>query len=226
MILAKMVRQSPDAIADTSSLGSLGLTSSFGLSALRSAIEKESQRRLPPIGLHLRVSELLQMIEAAHNSSAADPSTDLPKVRDTAIREPDSPRSFASRSSITGDFGVGLDMQEIEDLPETDDYRGHSFYFGHFSSTEIATALLRPDPRAHLCGIFCVKEAVKKSHAKLLDLRMDEILVCHDDAGKPFVELRVSKPDIAALNFRFHISITHTRRVAAATCLASWEREE
>lgn len=226
MILARMVRQSPDAIADTSSLGSLGLTSSFGLSALRSAIEKELQRKLPSIGLQLRVSELLQMIEAAQSSCADNPSIDIPKGRVATIRELDSLGPLASRSSTIGEVGVGLDMQEIEDLPETDDYRGHSFYFGHFSAAEIATALLRPDPRAHLCGIFCVKEAVKKSHAKLLDLRMDEILVGHDDAGKPFVELRVSNPDIAALNFCFHVSITHTRRMAAATCLASWERGE
>ena len=106
-----------------------------------------------------------------------------------------------------------MDIQDIASLPVTTDYRAHEFYISHFAPEEIATALLRPDPRAHLCGVFCAKEAAKKSHPDLLNLRMTDFFVSHDPTGRPALHL------VDNHRLKFLLSITHTAEFAAATCL-------
>ena len=109
-------------------------------------------------------------------------------------------------------------MQEIASLPNADDYREHAFYSGNFTPQELATAVLRPNPRAHLCGLFCAKEAAKKSHRALLDVRMSDLSILPDDMGRPV--LHVADAVAAAAGMRFLVSITHTETFAAATCIA------
>jgi len=113
--------------------------------------------------------------------------------------------------------GLGMDMQEIATFPAADDFREHPFYAGAFTPQELATAVLRPNPRAHLCGLFCAKEAAKKSHPALLDVRMSDLCVLPDEAGRPV--LRVADGAAAVVGLRFLVSITHTDTVAAATCV-------
>ena len=119
---------------------------------------------------------------------------------------------------VSAAIGLGMDMQEIASLPNADDYREHAFYAGNFTPQELATAVLRPNPRAHLCGLFCAKEAAKKSHPALLDVRMSDLSVLPDETGRPV--LRVADTVAAAAGLRFLVSITHTDTVAAATCIA------
>jgi holo-[acyl-carrier protein] synthase len=111
-----------------------------------------------------------------------------------------------------------MDMQEIASFPLADDLREHPFYAGNFTPQELATAVLRPNPRAHLCGLFCAKEAAKKSHPALLDVRMADLAVLPDATGRPV--LRVADGVAGAAGLRFLVSITHTDAVAAATCVA------
>ena len=87
---------------------------------------------------------------------------------------------------------MGLDIQDVASMPVTDDYRADAFYSSAFSAAEIATALLRADPRVHLCGIFCAKEAAKKSNPSLLNEPMSAFAVAHDAQGKPLLSLAPS----------------------------------
>ena len=212
--IARVCRRNVGEISDTASLGTLGVTSSLGLTMLRSALEAESRRPCPVLDLEMRVSDVI---------SAVIPTTDVTRAAsesarvDTAtVRIPSAPGPSlgASQEML---LGVGLDMQEIDSLPLAEDYRTEAFYAGNFSPVEIATAMLRPDARAHLCGVFCLKEAIKKSHPDLLNTRMDEILVSHDSKGKPSAVL--SRSLAAAARYRFLVSITHTAKFAAATCV-------
>lgn len=216
--LAKMSRRRPETIEGHLSLVSLGIGSSFGLSALRSVLESASGAKLPVFTPQIKVDELVNLTNGGGVASAPAPASrpaPLPAQR-RPINAP-APRQAPAAASA-GQFGLGMDMQDISVLPQADDFRTDPFYASHFSPAEIATAALRPSPRAHLAGLFCAKEALKKSHPYLLNLRMDEIVVTHDSAGRPTIA--VTAPTEQA--FQFLVSITHTAQIAAATCVTTW----
>jgi len=205
--IARMTRQPPEAVRGHLSLGSIGLSRSFGLGALRSQLESRLGRRIGTLSAMMTVAELQRMLGAGGEASAVD---------EPPINPPVAPR--ASDAPALERIGLGMDIQELAVMPITSDYRGHEFYSAHFHPSEIATAQLRHDPRSHLCGVFCAKEAAKKSHSDLLPLRMLDFLVSHDGDGRPQLQLATAQPT----RFRFLLTITHTAQFSAATCLTLW----
>jgi holo-[acyl-carrier protein] synthase len=201
--IARLVRRKADEIDPNLSLASIGVTASFGLSALRSQIEAQTGQKLPVFDMNMTIERLIDM------SANVQPVPSLP-----------APKFNFSDMFVAGSgiIGVGLDMQEIAPFPHAADFRTDPFYRAHFSPREIATALLRPDARAHFCGLFCAKEAVKKSHPLLLKLRMEEISIAHEPDGRPALSLADPRLDS---QFRFMISITHADHYGMAICLTS-----
>jgi len=224
--IARIARKRSADVQGHTTLATIGLNSSFGLSALRSLLEVEASGRLPPLTVHMTVDEVIKLLTSVAASTLSHTSSKTA----VALRS----RSVFRPSALTGsnaalsasplrylppaNLGMGMDMQEIASLPQVADLRSDVFYTSHFSSQELATAVLRPEPLAHLCGIFCAKEAAKKSHPELLNLRMDQMSISHDENGRPM--LNVSNVAIPPGRFQFIISITHTAQVAAATCLS------
>jgi holo-[acyl-carrier protein] synthase len=216
LALSKLSRKNSHDIQPHLSLASLGLTSSFGLSALRSLFESESGKKLPPLSVNMTVEQVIELITGGAAEVAVSSPQSAAPLPVTVRGDHGVPARDAAQPSLAG-IGLGMDMQEIGSLPAVSDYRTDAFYAAHFTQAEIATALLRPDPRAHLCGVFCAKEAAKKSHPALLDLRMTELIVLHDQAGRPAIRLKDDRAH--GMRFEFVVSITHTERYAAATCL-------
>jgi holo-[acyl-carrier protein] synthase len=214
--LARISRKQPEQLQPHLSLASLGVSSSFGLSALRSVLEAQSKAKLPALKANMKVDDVIQLLANEPDQAIGPGSQAL-----SAIRLPAGDRVSAPTNGVEATFpggiGLGMDMQDIASLPVTADYRAHEFYVSHFTPEEIATALLRPDPRAHLCGVFCAKEAAKKSHPDLLNLRMTDFSVSHDPAGRPALHL-VDDHHLKS-RLQFLLSITHTAEFAAATCL-------
>jgi holo-[acyl-carrier protein] synthase len=208
--VAKLIRRRADEIDPTQSLASIGVTASFGLSALRSQIEAHTGQKLPVFDTNMTIERLINLSAGAQ----LEPSTPEPDKGPVAQKFNFSDIFVAGNGII----GVGLDMQEIAPFPQAVDFRTDAFYRAHFSPREIATALLRPDARAHFCGLFCAKEAVKKSHPLLLNLRMEEISISHEPDGRPSLSLADPRLDS---QFRFMISITHTDHYGMAICLTS-----
>ncbi len=204
--ISRITRKKPADIKAFISLGTLGLSSSFGLSALRSLLEAECETRIPALNPNLKVGDLLALLG----------ETELKGDGQTECGSEAATVSFPGQ----GNLGLGMDIQEIELMPLASDYRTDDFYSSHFVATEIATALLKPDPRIHLCGVFCAKEATKKSHSSLLNLRMSDLLVDHDRQGKPWLHL--SDSVVLPYSYEFILSISHTARIAAATCITVW----
>jgi len=214
--ICRMTRRNVGDVQGHLSLASTGLSSSFGLTALRSVLESQGYGPLPALAPTMTVDALVdlvvgtpQAVDGSATSPAAIPATTSPAARSA------TPRS-ATAAALP--IGLGIDMQEIASFPAADDFREHPFYAGTFAPQELATAVLRPNPRAHLCGLFCAKEAAKKSHPALLDVRMSDLCVLPDETGRPV--LRVADSVAAAAGLRFLVSITHTDTVAAATCVA------
>lgn len=228
--IARITRKRPEDIQGHLSLGTLGVSASFGLSALRSILESEKGASLPQLTARMSVDQVIGLVGSEATAGSDQGGSSVP-VRPALGRPKSVPASTSKpthrvalgpmRPLPTANLGMGMDMQDIHSLPEATDMRSHEFYVSHFSPEELSTASLRPDPRAHLCGIFCAKEAVKKSHPELLNLRMNEITVSHDETGRPI--LRVNEAAISTGRFKFILSITHTDQIAAATCLSIWD---
>jgi holo-[acyl-carrier protein] synthase len=221
-VLSFMSRKKPDTIQQHASLGTLGISSSFGISALRSRLESTSQVSLPILSQQTTVEELLTLVTTDQPNQGSPVSRPIQADPLPSIRNQEE--SLLLRGAASGNIGLGMDMQEIESLPVAADYRSHDFYASHFLPSEIATAMLRTNARATLCGIFCAKEAAKKSHGDLLNLRMSEIIVEHEASGRP--TMRLDESCALFRHFQFTISITHTSQFAAATCITTWRDEE
>lgn len=213
--LCKISRKTPERIQPHLSLASLGVSSSFGLSALRSLLEVQSSAKLAPLNANMKVADIIRL--AAKGSDLTAGAELPPRVPTTAGDGAEAPANGFG-ANLPYAIGLGMDMQDFASLPIAADYRTHEFYISHFTPQEIATSLLRTDPRAHLCGIFCAKEAAKKSQPDLLNLRMTDFFVTHDPAGRP--ALHIVDEHRLKNRFRFLISITHTSEIAAATCVA------
>lgn len=202
--IAAAIRTDAARVTPEASLQSLGVGSSIVLEILRTALERRFQKTMPPLSLAMKVNELMALVRNEDTVQAEIREIPYPTTQTTPT------------PSLLSLVGVGIDIEEVESLPDVSHLRDHPFYMASFSPEELAVAILKPDPRAHLCGIFCAKEAVRKCSPSLISLRFDEILTFHEN-GKPGVTTTFPK-----LNgvFRFELSISHTSCYATAIVIA------
>jgi holo-[acyl-carrier protein] synthase len=104
------------------------------------------------------------------------------------------------------DFQLGVDLEDVENLPEAADFRTDAFYTRTFSKREISYCLLQENPLQSFAGKFAAKEAIIKSDAAYAALSLSDIEILNDRNGKPYFE-----------NFR--ISISHTKHSAVAVAI-------
>jgi len=125
----------------------------------------------------------------------------------------------ATREGAEGPNSIGIDLLEIERL-ERALARRPRLAERLFTESERAYAAARARPGQHLAARFCAKEAV----AKALGLEawsFQEIEVVRDEAA-PVVRLSGAAAARAQeLGVQVSVSLTHTRRDAAAVALAS-----
>jgi len=114
--------------------------------------------------------------------------------------------------------GVGIDLLEIERL-ERALQRRPRLAERLFTESELAYAAARARPAQHLAARFCAKEAV----AKALGLEQWSFRDVEVTAGDGAPEVRLSgaaAARAAALGVTVRISLTHSRRDAAAVAIA------
>ncbi len=114
---------------------------------------------------------------------------------------------------------VGIDLLEIERLERALERRPR-LAERLFTDGERAYAAKRARPGQHLAARFCAKEAV----AKALGMRawsFRDVEVVSGEDGVPRVLLHGAVAARAdELGVRLHVSLTHTRRDAAAVAIA------
>lgn len=210
-IVAKIAGKSATQVLPETSLGSLGITSSIQILKIQSALERQYQQKLPFLGDSWTVERIAAQVGEAS----------LPAKANGVIAQPNTTANFNDNTaqitptSLSG-ISIGVDIEEINNLPDTSNYRTHEFYQTLFSPEEISYALLQNEPKLHFCGMFCAKEALKKAAPELINLRMDEIKVTHQQ-GRPLI----TTSDLAINStFNFQVSISHASNYAVATVLA------
>jgi len=101
---------------------------------------------------------------------------------------------------------VGIDIEDIMNMPVATDYREERFYTDNFSSKEISYCILQADPRASFAGKFSLKEAIIKADNDYKSTPFKEIEILNDSSGKPIFD-------------GFSLSISHTRNQSVAIAI-------
>jgi len=116
-------------------------------------------------------------------------------------------------------MGVGIDMLEIDRLERALERRP-ALAQRLFTEAERAYAASRARPGQHLAARFCAKEAVAKA-LRLQAWSFRDVEVLGGD-GPPEVRLSGAAATRASeLGVQVNVSLTHTRRDAAAVAIAS-----
>jgi len=114
---------------------------------------------------------------------------------------------------------VGIDLLEIERLERALERRPR-LAERLFTEGERAYAATRGRPGEHLAARFCAKEAVAKALG-LEALNWQEIEIIRDD-GPPSVKLYgAARSRAEELGVQVSVSLTHSRRDAAAAAIAA-----
>lgn len=102
---------------------------------------------------------------------------------------------------------IGIDIEQINNMPIVNDYRDDEFYSMNFTPAEIAYCILQSNPAASFAGLFAAKEAIVKANKLFLNKPFNSIYIDHLPNGKPIHPL-------------FKLSISHSNDVAIAVAVA------
>ncbi len=113
--------------------------------------------------------------------------------------------SSAWNNSIGSDAGllIGVDIEDIDNMPKADDYRENEFYSLNFSEREISYCILQPNIQMSFAGKFAAKEALVKADNSFKGVPFKDIEILNDGNGRPYFS-------------NFAVSISHTDKHAVA----------
>jgi phosphopantetheine--protein transferase-like protein len=119
---------------------------------------------------------------------------------------------------------IGIDIEQVDNLPWSGDPWSEPFYLEHFTDAEIAYCLRRPEPKLSFCGIWAAKEAVIKCCERMPAFYPKQIEVLHDAAGRP--RLKIEGWDQGAHQLALSISHASPNAVAVCVCVKNAEPVE
>jgi len=102
----------------------------------------------------------------------------------SSLKQKSSNPYIEINTSITSlsDSQVGIDIQEINELPDSNDFWEDEFYKSKFTSEEIAYCITKNNPKQSFAGLYSCKEALIKSDN---NLNWENINILHNENGKP-----------------------------------------
>jgi holo-[acyl-carrier protein] synthase len=231
-LIARIARVEPETIQPGATLSQLGLHTSLGLGILQSALERRFQRKLGPFTWQTTIAQVLESLDGMERTAPGAPlqvaQASPPAVSTAAGRTPALPPNTSSSSGPFGGrtrspispaisaLGHGVDIQQIAAMPDPVGERAEDpFYAAHFTVSELSGAAARPDAKAHLCGLWCAKEAIRKSDPELAALPLLDIVIGHDEHGAP----RPRLAGAGSARFAISLSISHSAAYAVASAI-------
>jgi phosphopantetheine--protein transferase-like protein len=204
-MVATMLMVSPAEIADGTSLASLN--TSLGSAKVRLGLKR--------LGLALPAGAKPATFGGL--VAALSGETTPVAVQASVVARPVAPPTG------NGSLQVGLDVEDIGSLPVAVDYWEHEFYRGSFAKSEIAYAVLQPEPRTHFAGFWCAKEALRKCDPSYADVDPPLTAVAHDTDGRPYLTL---ESGAGSERLPHAVSISHTSEVATAVVVMGFAAPE
>lgn len=194
-MMAKMLMTSSESINNTTSLAILD--NSLGEAKLRLGLKRLGLKLSP--GVRPASFGQLSDILCGKETQSSEPA-----------RNVDSP--VAPSSALDG-LSVGLDVQDVSSLPAAIDFWEDEFYSATFGKPEIAYALTKTEPRIHLAGFWCAKEALRKCDSSFAGVEPHATIVAHEAGGRPFL---VWSGPTGETRLRHAVSISHSGAIAMA----------
>ena len=199
-ILTTLLMLAPGELKPETSLQSLD--SSLGTARLALALKRAGLRlpgdAVPPTFRHLEL--------ALNGNTTAPDSSETVSVPVTA-----------QVNNSPGGLQVGLDVQDIGALPLADDYWDHEFYKDNFDKSEVAYAVVKSEPRTHLAGFWCAKEALRKCDPAFAGTSFATTAVAHDAGGRPYL---LSVTPTGRVRLPHALSVSHSGQIASAVVVS------
>ena len=111
-------------------------------------------------------------------------------------------------------FGVGIDIVNINRFEKTPFEKNKKFYQKIFSADEIRYCKKFKNPYPHFAGKFAIKEATVKSIKEKISVK--EIITYHV-SSKPKIKL------LKKNNYEFLVSVSHEKDTAIAVVISKLE---
>ncbi len=206
-LVARLLRMPSEEVSPAVSLREL--STSIGLTRLRLGLGK--------LGYDLRVRRTPETFGALTMlllDAANEAEPPMPLASQVRASRADDSAKLPGLSS--GAIRVGVDIQGVRCLPETDDYWRHEFYSSTFDDHEIGYAVVQPEPKVHFAGFWCAKEALRKCNGALGEVPLKWIVVSHRKDGRPYLRFRDGSD---LVEMPHELSISHTRDYAVAVVI-------
>jgi holo-[acyl-carrier protein] synthase len=113
------------------------------------------------------------------------------------------------------DFSIGTDIEEIIRFSGKSRENDKAFLNRIYTEAELDYCYKSSNYSQHLCGRYCVKEAVVKalSEFDIKDVFYSDIEVFNKESGMPYVKIE-KHPDM-----NIKVSLSHCKTYATATAL-------
>lgn len=203
IVIADFLKISPEGINEHTAIDRSAISNSILIHRMYARLAKEgfvvkNRSQIKTYG------QLLTELNLKENGSAPPP----PKtVFAESILEAGSNEMISPvKAALSGNFSLGIDIEDIEKFPAANDYRQEQFYKENFSSREISYCILQPEPLQSFAGKFAAKEAVVKANVLFKDKPFNQIEIMNDENGKPVFQ-------------QFILSISHTKNQAIAMAI-------
>ena len=117
-------------------------------------------------------------------------------------------------------LGIGVDLVDVERIDRAIERHGEHFLHRVFTKNEIAYCAGMRAPGPHYAARFAAKEAVSKAFGTGIGERLgfQEIEVCREESGAPFIVLRGAAGEFARERGvqKIHLALSHTATHAVA----------
>jgi holo-[acyl-carrier protein] synthase len=199
-IVAEFLEVDVATVDSNTELGGPNLSTSLARAGLDAALRRRLGLKCPLVYRARRYGELERA--ALGGTATSDDSSEQPGTITRAL--PDSTAASAART-----LACGVDIEEVDALPNASDYWEHEFYRATFADSEIAYCSIQQRPREHFAARWAAKEALRKLGAEYLNVDSSDLAVVLREDGAPEMTLR-GKPLPVAL------SLSHTGSTAVA----------
>lgn len=230
-LVGELLDTSPERVTDDFSLRHKRLMGSIGGTLLATAVKSKLGAAPGDLSGASTFGELVALVKGSPGNA---PGT-TPGVAPGSGAASGNGSSVSSNGSANGVAGgvasggavsgaipglvCGVDIEQVDRLPECVDYWGEAFYTGNFTPGEIAYCAGQASPREHFAARWCAKEALRKCGARYAPLAMDRVQVARRPDGGVF--LQVSGDGEAWLNVGASLSLSHTDQTAVAMVVMS-----
>jgi len=118
-------------------------------------------------------------------------------------------------------FGVGVDIEEINRFSSVDRHKSKTFLGKIFTKDEIKYCYARKDFARHLAARFCAKEAAVKALGGLNihSIHMRDVEIVNSKKGVPCIRIRKNSNNLFD-KILLKVSLSHNKNNAIAVVMA------